>query len=316
MTLKRLALALSLVAATASLAAQAIARNPDGSAQTQPQITAHLIYRALLGRDADPAGLKDTADDVQRGRTRQRIDAIVNGQEFRTRVFGWTPERILTQIYQGLLQRDPDPSAAGWQTQVQQRRYSDVLLGIMGAPEFKNKLAAMAAPSASTPAAATTADVAAAVSCQERVVEEVRNDLTGFVLLRFDAAAKDGSAIVGAATDVSDGGRRLTYRCNSGSAPTYAYDDGRRSRSAPAEGEFANDIVRSCQGEIRTKVQQQRNAANVVFESAGLMAMSADTQAVRGLGFERSASGQNGANFTYSCDMKGAQILVSSFRTR
>ncbi|TAK17243.1 MAG: DUF4214 domain-containing protein, partial [Acidobacteria bacterium] len=282
MTLKNLALAFSLVAATASLAAQAIPRNPDGSAQTQPQVTAHLIYRALLGRDADPAGLKDTADDVQRGRTRQRIDAIVNGQEFRTHVFGWTPERILTQIYQGLLQRDPDAGAAGWQTQVQQRRYSDVLLGIMGSQEFKNKLAAMTTASTSTPAAATTADVTAAVNCQERVVEEIRNDLTGFVLLRFDAATVDGSAITGAATDISDGGRRLTYRCSTGSAPTYVYDDGRRNRTAPSEGEFANDIVRSCQGEIRTKVQQQRNAANVVFESAGLMPMSADTQAAHG----------------------------------
>ena len=186
----------------------------------------------------------------------------------------------------------------------------------MDSQEFKNRLAAIATPATSTAASGTTADVAAAVRCQERVVEEIRDDLTGFVLLRFDAATAEGSAITGAATDVSDGGRRLTYRCNTGSAPTYVYDDGRRSRSAPAEGEFANDIVRSCQGEIRTKVQQQRNAANVVFESAGLMPMGTDTQAVRGLGFERSASGQNGANFTYSCDMKGVQILVSSFRAR
>jgi hypothetical protein len=315
MTLRKIALAFTLAAVTAlPLAAQAVLRNSDGSLQTQPQVVAHRIYRALLGRDADPAGLNDTALDIQRGRTRQRIDAIVSGTEFRSHTYGWPSDRIVTQIYEGLLQRDPDwPGATAWQRLVEQGKYSDVLIGIMGSPEFQNKLAAAmnSSTTVSTPASGTTADAGAAVNCQENVVEAIRNDLTGFVFIQFDLATINGSTITGSATDVADGGRRLTYRCDGGTS--YTYDDGRRARSAPAEGEFSSDIVRSCLGEIRTKAEQQRGAVNVVIESAGLMPFGSDQQVVRGLGFSR---GGNRANFHYSCDMRGTQILVSSVRGR
>lgn len=314
MTLRKIALAFTLAAVTAlPLMAQAVLRNPDGSTQTESQAVAHRIYRALLGRDADTAGLNDTALDIQRGRTRQRIDAIVSGTEFRSHTYGWPSDRIVTQIYQGLLQRDPDwPGASVWQRLVEQGKYSDALIGIMGAPEFQNKLAAsMAGTSTTAAASGTTADAGAAVNCQENVVEAIRNDLTGFVFIQFDLATVNGSTITGSATDVADGGRRLTYRCDGGTS--YTYDDGRRARSAPTEGEFSSDIVRSCLGEIRTKAQQQRGAANVVIESAGLMPFGSDQQIVRGLGFAR---GGNRANFHYSCDMRGTQILVSSLRGR
>jgi hypothetical protein len=315
MTLRKISLAFALAALTAlPLMAQAVLRNADGSTQTQSQQIAHRLYRALLGRDADPAGLNDTAYDVEHGRTRQRIDAIVASQEFRNHTNGWASDRLVTQIYQGLLDRDPDwPGATNWQRLVEQRKYADALTGIMSSAEFQNKVGSAMSTGMSSTAAAGTADSATAVNCQENVVEAIRNDLTGFVFLQFDAPSINGSTITGSATDVSDGGRRLTYRCDGGTS--YNYDDGRRQRSAPAEGDFSNDIVRSCQGEIRTKVQQQRGAANVVFESAGLI-QNGDQQVVRGLGFERSNSGSNGANFHYTCDMRGTQIMVSSFRGR
>ena len=309
MTLRKLSLAFVLMAAvTLPLAAQAVPRNADGSVQSNSQQVAHRIYRALLGRDADAAGLADSTADIDRGRTRQRVDAIVASQEFRGKVNGWSSAQFLDQIYQGLLQRDPDAGAAGWQRMLEQRRYTDVIMAIIATPEFQSKLGATAAPAAS----GTSAEASSAANCQESIVEAIRNDLTGFVYIQFDNATINGGTITGAATDVSDGGRRLTYRCDGGTS--YTYDDGRRARSAPASGNFANEIVRSCQGEIRTKVQRT-GAANVEFESAGLM-QGAGMQWVRGLGFEKSASGSNGANFHYSCDMRGTQILVSSVRGR
>lgn len=313
MTLRKLSLALTLAAVVALplAASQAIPRNSDGSTPTGLQTQAHMIYRALLGRDADTAGLNDTALDIQRGRTRQRVDAIVSGTEFRGKVAGRTPEQMLTQIYQGLLQRDPDPGSAGWLSMIQRQQYSNAVMGIMDTDEFRSKLAAAASSTPSAPAGVTV-DTNAAVGCQENIVEAIRNDLTGFVFIQFDQASISGSTISGSATDVSDGGRRLTYRCDGNSS--YSYDDGRRARSAPASGEFSNEIVRSCQGEIRTKVQRT-GAANVEFESAGLIPGDG-VQWVRGLGFEKSASGANGANFHYTCEMKGTQILVSSFRGR
>lgn len=310
MTLRKLSLALTLAAAVALplAAAQAVPRNADGSTATGLQVQSHMIYRALLGRDGDQAGINDTAADIQRGRTRLRIDAIIGSDEFRGKVNGWSPAQLLTQIYQGLLQRDPDAGAAGWQRMLEQRRYTDVMMGIMATPEFQSKLTTTASPVAS----GTVAEPSSAANCQENVVEAIRNDLAGFVFIQFDNATVNGSTITGAATDVSDGGRRLTYRCDGGAS--YTYDDGRRARSAPASGEFANEIVRSCQGEIRTKVQRT-GAANVEFESAGLM-QGNNMQWVRGLGFEKSASGANGSNFHYSCDMRGTQILVSTVRGR
>ncbi len=315
MTLRKLSLALTLsvatalpIAATATL--QAVARNAGGTIQTQAssELITHRIYRALLGRYADPVGIEASVSEISRGRTRQRVDAIVASQEFRGKIQGRSTSQLLTQIYQGLLLRDPDAGSANWEAMLQQRRFTDVIMGIMASAEFQNKLGT----TTSTATAATVANASSAVDCQEHVVEAIRNDLTGFVFIQFDNATVNGSTISGAATDVSDGGRRLTYRCEGGAS--YTYDDGRRARSAPASGEFANEIVRSCQGEIRTKVQRT-GAANVEFESAGLM-QGADMQWVRGLGFEKSASGTNGNNFHYTCDMRGTQILVSSFRGR
>ena len=228
--------------------------------------------------------------------------------EFRGKVNGWSPAQLLNQIYQGMLDRAPDAGAAGWQRMLEQRRYTDVIMGIIATPEFQGKLGSTASPAA----AGMVAEPSSAANCQESVVEAIRNDLTGFVFIQFDNATVNGSTITGAATDVSDGGRRFTYRCDGNTS--YTYDDGRRARSAPASGEFANEIVRSCQGEIRTKVQRT-GAANVEFESAGLM-QGNDMQWVRGLGFEKSASGSNGNNFHYTCEMRGTQILVSSFRGR
>ncbi len=312
MTLRKISLALTLAAATAlpfaATATLTAARNADAAVQSNSHVITNRIYRALLGRDADPAGIDASVPEINRGRTRQRVDVIVASQEFRGKIQGWSTTQLLNQIYQGLLLRDPDAGAGNWEAMLQQRRFTDVIMGIMAAPEFQNKLGSAVA----TGASATTAEPSAAASCQESIVEAIRNDLTGFVFIQFDNATVNGSTISGGATDVSDGGRRLTYRCEGGAS--YTYDDGRRARSAPASGDFANEIVRSCHGEIRTKVQRS-GAANVEFESAGLM-YAGDLQWVRGLGFEKSASGSNGANFHYSCDMRGKQILVSSFRGR
>jgi hypothetical protein len=298
MTLRKISLALALAAVTAMPIAATF--------QSNTTTITHRIYRALLGRDADPAGLEASVPLIDRGQTRQRVDQIVASTEFRNKVRGWSTQQLLTQIYQGLLLRDPDPGSANWEAMLQQRRFTDVIMGIMAAPEFTNKLGTTTAAPA---AGVTTSDAA---NCQESVVEAIRNDLTGFVFIQFDNANISGSTISGAATDVSDGGRRLTYRCDSGAS--YTYDDGRRARTAPVSGDFASEIVRSCQGEIRTKVQRT-GAADVEFESAGLMPGN-DMQMVRGLGFQKSSSGSNGANFHYSCDMRGTQILVSSFRAR
>jgi hypothetical protein len=279
----------------------------------EASVIATRLYRALLGREPDAAGLAGTISEVRAGRGRQRIEEIVSSAEFASHNNPLSPEAILEQFYRGLLGRSVD--AAGVSGRIQNfrdKRYAAEAISIIQSQEFRSQLAAAVSAMPSTPAGGVVSvPTSSAIDCQERVVEAIRNDLTGFVLITFDSAAMSGSA-----TDVSDGGRRLSYRCDPSATASYNYDDGRRARSAPNAGEFANDIVRSCQGEIRTKAKQQLGAANVVFESAGLMPSDNGTHAVRGLGFQRSAAGRNGANFVYSCDMRGTQILVSSVRNR
>lgn len=325
MTLRRLSIALALASATAlPLFAQAVPRSVSTTGvqdnlptynDAEATVISTRLYRALFARDVDPSGLAGTVAAIKAGELRRHVDTMVNSQEFNDHMLSRTPEQMLEQIYQGLLGRSVDPAGtSGFLTNMLQRRYTDTVITIITSPEFKAQLA-QAAPTANAGPIGGVA-VGASIECQERVVEVIRDELTGFVLLQFDQPTSSGSAITGTATDVSDGGRRLSYRCATPTSVSFSYDDGRRARSAPREGEFANDIVRSCQGEIRSKVIADRKADDVVFESAGLMPDATDTQAVRGLGFERSSSGKNGANFTYSCDMRGTQILVSSFRMR
>jgi hypothetical protein len=326
MRFRHIALAVSFASlAAAPVLGQAVPRRsptttPQASqtySEAEATVISSRLYRALLGREGDPGGLTGTTNDIKSGRLRQRIETMVASPEFATSTNSKEASVILEQFYQGLLGRSVDPGAAAVKLRaIQEKRYTDEVMAIIQSNEFKSQLATAAGASSSTAGVPMSGTASAeTVSCQARVVEKVRNDLNGFVEIHFDQATANGSTITGTANDVADGSRRMHYTCNGGSA-TFSYDDGRGQRSAPAEGQFSSDIVRSCLGEIRTKVMRAHNIDNLVIESAGLMPMSGDTQAVRGLGFEKTAGGGNGANFTYSCDMKGTQILVSSFRNR
>lgn len=315
MSLKRISFAVALaVAASLPLVpgVPLMAAAPQAQ-NAQNDAYANRIYKALLGRDADAAGLKDTSADIGRGRTRARVDSIVASQEFRQKVAAMTPEQVLNQIYMGLLDRAPDANSGGWLDQIKRKRYTDVIMGITGSQEFRNVIANNGAGTGSNNSSSNAnVDAGAAQSCQERVTEAVRNDLTGYVFLQFDKPTMDGSAITGAATDVADGNRRLTYRCD-GNA-TYNYDDGRRQRSAAASGSFNNASVNACVDNLRNRIKSERNISDVEFESAGLMP-NGDTWVVRGLGFEKN-NGNNGANFTYTCTVNGTSVQSASYQMR
>ena len=138
MTLRKISLALTLAAATALPIAATSAMTHAGTAvQTASHTITHRIYRALLGRDADPVGIDASVPLIDRGQTRQRVDQIVASTEFRNKIRGWSTTQLLTQIYQGLLLRDPDPGAGNWEAMLQQRRFTDVVMGIMASPEFQ-----------------------------------------------------------------------------------------------------------------------------------------------------------------------------------
>jgi hypothetical protein len=313
-TFRRLALSLAAAAAMSLPALAQAPRNLDGTVQTESQFVATRIYRALAGREPEPAVLAQIAADIEQGRMRQRVNAIVISPEFRSHMYGMTPDRILAQIYQGLLEHDPDASTAGWQRLITMSKYADVIAGIIATPEFKARLAPFApVPAPAVPGVGMVASVVAvppAVACQENVVEAIRRDLGGVVFIQFDAATATGETITGAAMDVNAGNRRLTYTCNP--TATYKYDDGGRERQVPAGTEFANAVVRACQTDIRLKAQQELGMAQLSFQSAGLMAGGTASHLVRGQAIERMPSGAAGPIVKYNCEMDGTQVTSSS----
>jgi hypothetical protein len=313
-TLPKLLMTVMAAAAFVLPAAAQTPRNGDGTPQTESQFVAARVYRALIGREAESEALAQLAADIEQGRLRQRVNAIVISQEFRSHIYGLAPDQILAGIYQGMLDHDPDASAAGWQRMISMAKYADVIAGIIATPEFKAKLAPFSAAAAAPPAGTAAGEVPPSVTCQEDVVEAIRRDLGGVVFIRFDAATVDGATITGAATDVNGGGRRLSYRCDP--AATYKYDDGGRERHVAPGADFASDVVRACLADIRLKAQQEHGVARLVFQSAGLMTGGADSHLVRGLASEVMASVSAGSTYLYSCDMDGTQVTASSIRSR
>jgi len=269
----------------------------------EAEVVARRLYLAILDREPDAGGLPGTIEQLQRGQLQQRITQMLQSPEFRTQVANRPPREILEQFYEGLLGRATDPGGVtSFLPRVEKRQYASVLVDIVNSPEFRQQLSTAAGTPSGTPV--TTGDAAAAVSCMEQVVEKVRNDLPGAVLLRFESAANKGAAI-----DMLDGNRRLNYDCTSG--VSYSYQDNRNTRSAPAESDFPNESVRACQGAVRAQVGRDRSGVDVTFESAGIMPMSGP-DAIRGLGFER----PQGANFHYQCEVDGTRVVNSNYRMR
>lgn len=314
-TVLSLAIASALALAGAQMAVLAQTRTPTTS-QTAPayirdnaEEVAKRVHMALYQRDSD-GSLNDTINEVRAGRLRARLDALTATPEFKTIRSRQNTQQLLNQIVQGLLRRDA--------TSVETKRYSpalsagrvtDVVLDFTSSTEFRTSLPnnpVGGGGGVTTPTPAV--EPARLADCQEQVVEHMRDHTQGIVFLRFESAEADGNAVRGVAHDVIDNNRRLTYRCDGG--PSYTYDDGRNTRSAPNEGDFPSDRVRACHNNVRNRVQSQRSGIEVVFESAGLMS-SGDK--VRGLGFEKKPQGQN---FHYRCDLNGTTVTNASVTWR
>ena len=272
----------------------------------EAEAIASRLHRALF--NSESGSMNDTINEVQAGRVRQRVDALVAVPEFRQRVMPQGAGTVVGQIYRGLLDRDPTDAElrrdVGF---VSKGRVSDVVVTLVTSGEFQSKVRSGSGSGGSGSTASVDAGTAA--NCMEQVVEAVRNDLPGIVLLRFESAERDGNAVKGIAIDAIDNNRRISYRCDGGAS--YNYEDGRRDRSGPAEGSFPSERVTACQNDIRSRVQSQRQG-DITFESAGIISTSSGDQ-VRGLGFEKKQGGQN---FTYRCQMDGSRVANASFNWR
>ncbi len=285
------------------------------------EITARRLYLALLNRAPDQRGLDETAADLQRGNLRGRVQQIVQSQEFRERTASLPVTHALEQMHRGLLNRPPDAAAVtNHIAAMEARQYADVTLRLIDTAEYRQQLAEeRRSPPARRPVdqppivdrPPREPSPTAAVSCQEQVLERIRVELPGLVLLRFEPAEVAGGVTSGVAFDVLDRNRRLTYSCDR--AVTYRYDDRRADRRTPLDAAFADTAVRQCHAAIRDKLRRERGNVDAVFESAGIMPM-ASAESIRGVGVETRRTGRGGATFHYQCEVAGDVVRTTSYR--
>ena len=286
------------------------------------EITARRLYLALLNREPDQRGLDETAADLQRGNLRGRVRQIVESQEFRERTASLPVTHALEQMHRGLLNRPPDAAAVtNHIAAMEARQYAEVTLRLIDTAEYRDQLAeARRSPPARRPVEQAPPIIdspsrgprpIAAISCQEQVLERIRVELPGLLLVRFEPAEVAGGVTSGVAFDVLDRNRRLTYSCDR--AVTYRYDDRRADRRAPAEATFADAAVRQCHDAMRAKLIRERGIVDAVFESAGIMPM-ASAESIRGVGVETRRPGRGGATFHYQCEVAGDVVRTTSYR--
>jgi hypothetical protein len=111
---------------------------PDRLTQEQSEFLAERLYRGLLGRDPDPEGLRNSTSKILFGNLGKLIDSLVSSSELRDTQL--SPEDLLEQLYQGLLNRSPREGAQGYLTGLQQGRTTDVVLTILNSEEFLRQL--------------------------------------------------------------------------------------------------------------------------------------------------------------------------------
>lgn len=121
-----------------------VALQPLGSGgfnRAQADWIAAALYRALLGREGDPPGLAGASAEIERGRLRNQVEAMVRSDEFRRERASLLAPRLLEDLYQGLLGRAPDRDGIQrYLRDVERGKITDVTLDILRSEEFERRL--------------------------------------------------------------------------------------------------------------------------------------------------------------------------------
>jgi hypothetical protein len=242
---------------------------------------ARRLYKGILGREADPDGLRSNASAIRRGELQNVIDGLLGSDEFRDVEGGKSPRQLLDQFYRGLLGRASDPSGAqAFMPRVRNREYAGVVTEMVESQEFRDNLGGSGSSGASGSSAATApppmSALEAALACQGRVIEAVRRDAGGRIFLTFDRlpdVSADGRTVSGPGVDrFENKDRQMTYRC-AGTDVTYSYAD-RRPPQAYDKLQFPSGAVRNCQQAVQ---------AGLLFDAASLSASDTNAEYVLGL---------------------------------
>lgn len=297
------------------------------------------LFKAIVGRDGGSTGPAEAATQIMVGKLQSQVEAMFDSSEFRQKSSGMNATQILDQIYQGLLDRKADD--AGVRTylrDIEGRRYASVVMKIINDTEFERRILGRPdrpRPSTDRPSGGgfggggyggnrySEAELMrSAEACQMAVLEEIRMDLGGPILVRFQSMDRTSSmwgndTIRGTAVEVFDRSQRLSYRCDMErgrfrpSRVTYDFDrrfDRRDSRDNEYDYPLAS--VRACQSDIRSQLARDRRR-DITFESAGVSEWDRNLDRVYGRGRERGSS----YRFEYRCDIERGRVTSADFQS-
>jgi len=113
-----------------------------GFSRAQAEVVAASLYRAILGREADPPGLSGAMAEIQRGRLSTQVEAMVKSDEFRRQRAILPAAQLLEDLYRGLLGRVPDSAGERrYLREVERGGVASVALDILRSEEFERRLA-------------------------------------------------------------------------------------------------------------------------------------------------------------------------------
>lgn len=117
---------------------QQLQRSPEARA-IQPEAAIRRMYREVLGRDADPAGLAHYRSKWREGWTQGQIrEDLRRSQEGR----GRNVREIITRAYREVLGRDPDPAGmANYERQMREKGLTerDLRRALMNGDEYRQR---------------------------------------------------------------------------------------------------------------------------------------------------------------------------------
>lgn len=113
----------------------------DNLSHFQAERIADRLYRGILGREPDAAGLKSAVADIQRGDLERVADGMLRSEEFRENRAGLSPSKLLDSLYRGLLSRAPDSDGRRmYLDDLERRDFERVVDALLASPEFDGVL--------------------------------------------------------------------------------------------------------------------------------------------------------------------------------
>ncbi len=113
----------------------------DNLSRFQAERIAGRLYRGILGREPDAAGLKSAVSDIQRGDLERVADGMLRSEEFRENRADLSPSKLLDSLYRGLLSRAPDSDGRRmYLDDLERRDFERVVDALLASPEFDGVL--------------------------------------------------------------------------------------------------------------------------------------------------------------------------------